>query len=375
MKNGRFSITLASPTDGKDTTLFSEDLERVCDRFLSWNNSKSGVGYLLNRLRYLFSRYPVAVATDSSREARDCVRKELTESYDVVVFDFVHSEIIAPERIDIPSVLFTHNVEAEIFRRHVDVATNPLMKAVWKSQWRKMLKFESEAVKRFDSLVVVSGRDGASLKEMSGATDIFSIPTGVDLNYFRYSTPGNEAHVVFSGSMDWLANIDGIEYFMDEIWPMINREIPSAKMTVVGRYPPKSLIERAKSRGLPWTFTGFVDDIREHIQGAAVYVIPLRVGGGTRMKAYEAMAMGTPVVSTSIGIEGLPVENGLQYLRADNAVEFSKAVVQLLSDKEFGQRLSKQAREYVEINCSCARAARVFEDVCYQTTVRRAERG
>jgi glycosyltransferase involved in cell wall biosynthesis len=115
---------------------------------------------------------------------------------------------------------------------------------------------------------------------------------------------------------------------------------------------------------LNWEFTGFVDDVRPFVQNAHVYVIPLRVGGGTRIKVFEAMAMGCPVVSTRIGVEGLPVEHDRHYLEADSGDAMAVAILSLLDDRERSAHLSLQARKYVEENMSARRAASVFEQIC-----------
>ena len=167
--------------------------------------------------------------------------------------------------------------------------------------------------------------------------------------------------------MDWMANVDGVEFFMDAVWPAVSRARPRARCVIVDRSPPQALVQRARARRLNWEFTGFVDDVRPFVQNSHVYVIPLRVGGGTRIKVYEAMAMGCPVVSTRIGVEGLPVEPDRHFLEADSADSMAAAVLSLLDDRERRHWLSEQARRFVEENMSASRAAQAFEQICLRT--------
>ncbi|NBC48489.1 MAG: glycosyltransferase, partial [Gammaproteobacteria bacterium] len=163
------------------------------------------------------------------------------------------------------------------------------------------------------------------------------------------------------------ANIDGIAFFMDAVWPHVVAQRPRAHVTIVGRNPNPALVERAKRRQLPFRFTGFVDDIRPEVKGAAAYIIPLRVGGGTRIKAFEAMAMGIPVVSTALGVEGLPVTPDEHYLQADSGEAFAAALVRLLEDQALRRSLSQTARDYVEEHFSSLAVARRFEAICWRT--------
>lgn len=364
MKGGRFHIRLASPGSAELARMHQADLAQVCDDFLWWPAPAEGLGRKFSRIAYLLGSLPMPVRADFSRPARSIVHAALEARPSVAVFDFLHSVVLAPDTLRVPSVLFTHNVEAEIFLRHRDTTTNPFYRAVWADQSRKMLAFEKRSLSRFDVVVAVSGRDGRKFESDYGLRDAFVIPTGVDTDHFRYveSSAGNE--VVFCGSMDWLANQDAIRYFMDEIWAEIARDVPDAQLTIVGRAPPDSLVRESARRGLPWKFTGFVDDVRDHVAGAAISIIPLRIGGGTRLKVYESMAMGPAVVSTSVGVEGLPVTDGVDCRIADDSHQFAAAVVGLLRDKALQRRISLNARRFCEESCGFRVAARVFEEAC-----------
>jgi polysaccharide biosynthesis protein PslH len=372
MKGGRFEITLASPAPATGAELFAEDLRRVCDRFVSWPDAVHDLAWTLRRHLSVASSLPIAVASDRSKAGRAIIVAELQRQPDVIVADFPHASVLLPDDVSGAKVLFTHNVEAEIFKRHAEVAAGPVMRTLWLSQARKMGAFEDAAARRYDGLVAVSERDADYFRTLSRASRVFTIPTGVDLDYFAYVQPradveGDGGTVVFTGSMNWLANVDGIRFFMDEAWPRIANARPAARMVVVGHSPPRDLVQAVKDRGLAWTFTGFVDDVRPHVHAADAYVIPLRVGGGTRIKAFEAMAMGCPVASTAIGVEGLPVVPGEHCVIGDSGSALADTVLKLLDDAVTRQSISLNARRLVAERYSFRAAAAAFEDACLTT--------
>jgi len=372
MKGGYFDITLASPAQPDEAQRYADDLTQICDRFVAWPGGRAKQTRFGSWRRFaaLFGRLPVSVASDRSADGKAVVQTLLAEGFDVVVADFVHSAVLfdqAPPH----SVLFTHNVEAEIFARHARHAGNFIKRAVWRGQRRKMAAFEARWLPEFDKVIAVSERDLVFFVENYGVRHGEAIPTGVDFDYFasspdlaRADIPASGGELVFTGSMDWAANIDAMRYCMDAIWPLIAKGRPAARLTVVGRDPPADLVAEARKRRLNWHFTGLVEDIRPYVCEAQVYIVPLRVGGGTRIKIYEAMAMRRPVVSTSIGVEGLPLEAGRHYRRADQPADFAATVLELLDRPEEAAELAEEAYIFILKRFSNRRVAAQFEDIC-----------
>ena len=369
LKGGAFRVRLLSPASAAQRSQWADDLHNVCDEFVGWQPAPTRPRWL--RGFDLFGSLPVNVAADRTAPALAAVRADAARGdADVIVHDFVHASVLRPAGpARHRSVCFTHNVEAEIFARHAQQARDPLRRWLWISQHRKMKNFEGAALRGYDKVIAVSDRDARQFAQAYGVQGAEAIPTGVDLGHFTYQAPlGDSAvpTVVFTGSMDSAANIDGVQFFLAEVWPRVVATMPQARFKVVGRRPPSSLVALGgRSSGVE--FTGFVDDVRPHVRTAQVSVMPLQVGGGTRIKAFEAMAMGSPVVSTSVGIEGLAVEPGVHFLCADTAAAFAEAVLQLLGDAAARQALASRARALVEARFGHKVAAAAFEAVCLRT--------
>lgn len=372
LKGGRFEIVLAAPAPpGADA--WAAETATLCDRFVAWPEPRGG---RLRRLAALAGRLPVSVAGDVSAVGRAVVTVALAARPDLVVVDFPHAAVLLPDAAGCPAVMFTHNIEAEILARHAAVATK-LWRPVWQRQARLMEAFERAVLARFETVIAVSKRDADELRRRYDLADVATIDTGVDLDFYPFDPPatgpGNArpasdgGTVVFSGAMDARANIDGIGFLMDEVWPLVAAARPVAQALIVGRRPPASLVAEAARRGLRWRFTGFVDDIRPYVRQGEVSVIPLRVGSGTRLKAFEAMALGRPVVSTGLGVEGLGVTAGEHYLRADTAGDFAAAILRLLADAGLRDRIATAARGLLEAHFSWQRVAQQFEAICLRT--------
>jgi sugar transferase (PEP-CTERM/EpsH1 system associated) len=324
----------------------------------------------------LFSSQPYGITKYCRPEAQKRLRDLLErESYDVIVCDFIFAAGIIPWDSAIPKVMFTHNVEAEIWRRHYAVAKNPVWKAVSRLEWRKMEKAERRYLRLADRVLTVSEADKKTFGAFLDPDKMTVIPTGVDVQYFRpTAVEGNLNSLVFTGSMDWLPNEDGILYFVDTIFPLIKRDCPEISLTVVGRKPSRKLQAVADS-DKRIRLTGWVEDIRPFLAKGAVCIVPLRIGGGTRLKIFEAMAMGKAVVSTSVGAEGLPVENGENVILADAPADFAQAVISLLRSPAERQRIGRAARALVEEKYSWRSVAegfaRTLQDVITQQAAQR----
>lgn len=365
----RHALTVVGNYDPALDAPHRATMEAMCRRYVPvpWREPVRGsMGFYLRLARNLLSTHPVTALNDYSAALEQALLDELArERYDLAVCDFVQSALLFRRVQGLPRLLFQHNVEARICERHVRNAGNPLSRAFWQVQFDRMRRFEGNMVRSFDSVVAVSANDAENFISEYGARNVHAIPTGVDLDFYtsRTTAARDSGNIVFCGSMDWLPNEDGIRYFLDEIAPHLDRLRPGWKLTVVGRNPSETL-RAAAARAGRVELTGWVDDVRPYLDAAAVCIVPLRIGGGTRMKIYEAMAMGRAVVSTSVGAEGLEVRDGVDIRLVDEPAAFAAAVAGLLDDADARDRMGAAARALVEAHFGWERVAEVFADLC-----------
>jgi len=321
----------------------------------------------------LLDPLPYAVASYRSRRYRAAVDRHLASGrFDAVVCDFLVPAVNLRPQPPCPSILFTHNVEAEIWRRHHENATGRVRRALLATQWRRMLRFEGRALRRFDTILAVSDTDRDTFRKLYGSVGpIELIPTGVDSDYFAPSggTPVDPFRLVFTGSMDWLPNEDAAIHFCEHILPRIRAVEPRVTVALVGRSPTPTVLRLAQ-RVPGVEVTGRVADVRPHLAGAALVVVPLRIGGGTRLKIYEAMAMGKAVVSTSVGAEGLPVVAGRDVAIADAPEEFATQVLRLLRDPVARGAIETAARGFVSLHYDWRAVAGSLERAIRATVAR-----
>ena len=220
-------------------------------------------------------------------------------------------------------------------------------------QWQKLRRYEARVCRVFDRVVAVSPADAQALQRLVPGLEVTIVLNGVDTEFYNDQIPMTKSQLaigpwslVFTGKMDFRPNVDAVLWFCQEILPLIRRERPSVRFAIVGRDPHPRVQALARD---PWiTVTGYVEDVRPYIARAAVYVVPLRMGSGTRLKVLEAMAMGQAIVSTTLGCEGIALTPGREAVLADTAREFARRVVELLDDEERRRSLGQQARRLVE---------------------------
>ncbi|HKP86869.1 MAG TPA: glycosyltransferase [Blastocatellia bacterium] len=358
-------MTFVSPKDSPESLRQSAEYCRQLAA-IEWSEPrKGGLSFYSDLALNMGSRLPYAIQKYRSTAMRRAIERELTgRNHDLVVCDFLVPSINLALDRRCPALLFQHNVESMIWRRHYEIQTGRLKKAFFRSQWQKMYCYERDVCRRFDAVIAVSPNDCEQMRNEFGLKQVYDVPTGVDTEYFRpLGATRDPFEIVFTGSMDWMPNEDAILYFIEKILPRLASSHPQVTLTVVGRNPGERLKALAESNAQV-KVTGRVDDVRPYIDKASAYIVPMRVGGGTRLKIYEAMAMGKPVISTTVGAEGLPVRDGKELLIADQPEDFARAVIGVLDDARLASRLGEQARSLVRARFGWEEVAKAFIDVC-----------
>jgi sugar transferase (PEP-CTERM/EpsH1 system associated) len=362
-------VTYLTLDDGTASAAERAQSEQYCHELVCVphrTRAKFSPGFYVELASNLASSLPYFLKKYESREMRQKIEEYVRrDSFDVVVCDFLVPVVNMPRAIPCASVLFQHNVEAMIWERHYKTQTNPVKKLYLHDQWRKTRAFEKAACHRFDAVVAVSREDREAMQRDYGVREVVDIPTGVDTDFFRPGgAPDREPHgLVFTGSMDWIPNEDAITYFTRDILPRIRQQVPDVTLTVVGRNPSAGLRELSE-RDPSIRITGRVDDVRPYMERAAAYIVPIRIGGGTRLKIYEAMAMEKPVVSTTVGAEGLPVRDGEELLLADEPEQFADAVVRVITDDNLAREIGNRAAVVVRRDFGWERVADSFLGAC-----------
>ena len=364
----RHSITLLCygyPADPAATALQNAGISL---RFVEPKEILSGWRLYLSLFANLFSSYPFSVTKHYSSRFKKKLDALLEhESWDLIHCEWTPYARFIPRDSKFPVLISAHNVESQILALRARYSRTPIAKAFfWLQEW-KMHRFERQSLCQASGVASVGANDFEVMRSW-GVKSISLVPNGVDLPAYSANQDAEHAdEILLLGSLDWYPNADSLNYFIQKIFPIVRERRPEAKLRVVGRRPAQSLKKRcSKIPGVE--FVGEVEHVNDHLARATVVVVPLRIGGGSRLKILEALAAGKAVVSTSIGAEGLELVSGEHLIIADSPSEFATSVERLLASSEERHRLSAQGRLLVEQRYGWPEIAKRLENAWYQVS-------
>lgn len=299
-------------------------------------------------IRSIFTADPYTINWLKSREMQTVLDgMARNNNFDVIHFDSISLSTYVPYFPHTPKVLDHHNIESHMMLRRATQETNQLKKSYYMMEGKKLLRYEKHICREFDIHITCSSKDSERLLEVDEALRVEEVPNGVNVDYF-YPVPEKELenHLVFAGGLDWYPNTDAMSYFANEIWPILKKQIPNVVMNVVGKNPSNELLTLAKQDS-NFRVHGFVDDVREYLSKASVYICPIRDGGGTKLKLLDAFSMGKAVIAHPTASEGIDVVDQENILLAATPEEFADGVYNLLKNKGLREKLGKNARHLV----------------------------
>lgn len=268
-----------------------------------------------------------------------------TRDFDLIQLESSHLCILRFPR-DARLVIDEHNIEYELFRRMCEGERSLPRRVFNRVEYMRFRRFEQDCWRRAAACVVTSEREVEAVQRSAPNTPVTVVPNAVDLDYFAPSNTPAEPHtLVFSGTLNYRPNLDAVRYLIDEIWPLVRHRYPDAELNLTGSTQG---VDVRALRGPGVRLLGEVPDIRPYVSSAAAVVVPIRIGGGTRLKVLEAMAMGKPIVSTAAGCEGVSVDDGEHLLIADSAPAFASRIFEVFENASLRDALAQNGRRLVE---------------------------
>ncbi|NWF71413.1 MAG: glycosyltransferase [Chloroflexi bacterium] len=340
----RHNVSVLSFGSAEEERIFRQHYTGTLKRIVFVNTERPRLLKLLRRVYALLTGKGFFHQLYRSQMQKELDALVRTDSFDVI---YCATALLGCYRFPkgIPLVGDTHNVEHDILRRSVREARDIFSKLYWFVEYKIGKRRELRFCRKFDVLTTTTERDASIFRTELPGCDIKVISNGVDPLFLQPMDARAEQNtMVFTGLMSYLPNPHGVAYFLDDVLPLISAAVPDAKVYIVGKDPPKWLRAKSSDKVI---VTGFVEDVRPYIARGQVFIIPLLIGGGIRGKALEAMAMRKAIVSTSVGYEGIPLENGKTVLVGDTPREFADAVMRLFRDPLLRSALGESAHKLV----------------------------
>ena len=356
----KHDITLFSLIKNDQEKKYISELKKYCKKVFVFNRSKTP-WTLRNILHTGFSPYPFLVIRNLAPDEKLAVKKEL----EVEKYDIIHAETfyVMPHIPDtnVPILLVEQTIEYLVYKHYVKNQAPLLAKIPFSIDVMKLKFWERHFWKQANRVVAMSESDKKEMLSLAPKLNIDIVPNGIDIDYFS-ALPRNEItqRVLYVGNFKWIQNVEAANILINEVWPKIKKEIKNAKLWIVGMNITDKLKEYASddieiSEALP--------DIREAYSKASVLVAPIKGPGGTRLKILEAMASALPVVTTSVGAEGLGVINGKEALISDQLNEVSKNAIKVLKNKNLSKSLGLYGKKFVESKYTWDKSAQVLNNI------------
>ncbi len=360
----RHRVTLASFVRG-DQSEHVRRLERYCHAVHTVHMERNAVRDGLAMVRSLLTGQPWMMVRDDRKGMRALVDRLAAEQrFDVAHADQLNMGQYAERVPGAFKVMDAHNALWLLYKRLWATMSPGPRKWLLGRDWRLLKSYEGRLVREFDALLAVSPEDKAALQEAAGQpVHATVIPIAIDTDEVKVvDREAEPAHILHIGTMYWPPNIDAVNWFLRQIYPLVRQQRPDVQFDVVGSRPPAELLALNDS-GQGINVTGYVEDPTPYQQRAAVMIVPLLAGGGMRVKILQSLAEGIPIVSTTLGGEGIGVTGGEDILIADEPDDFAAAVLRVLNDRALAQRLSQNGRRLAESKYDYRRACGALDEV------------
>ena len=345
-------VTLVSFVRG-DQTAEIQHLQKYCKAVHVVQISRNPIYDAVAMLRSVVTGQPWMMVRDDRADMRALIDRLCgQDQFDIAHADQLnmaqYAELAAQRQPGIRKVLDAHNALWLLYKRLAETMTGGVRKILLTRDWRLLKTYEGRICREFPGVLAVSREDQTALEEAAGQKlDAVVIPIAVDTDEVaQVQRDAHAGHILHIGTMYWPPNIDGIQWFVREVYPHIRAARPDVVFDVVGARPPQDLLNM-NQQGIGVNVTGYVADPEPYLQQCGVMVVPLRAGGGMRVKILNALSQGLPMVSTTIGAEGIAVVSGEHMLIADDPHTFAEAVLRLLSDKKLADRLGLNGRALI----------------------------